>query len=646
MHFREDINGLRAIAVIAVVLFHFNPNWMPGGFAGVDVFFVISGFLMTGIIFKGLEQQNFSLIKFYIARANRIIPALAILCIVLLIFGLFFLSPVDYKSLAKHAVSSIGFISNNIYWLESGYFDAASHEKWLLHTWSLSVEWQFYILYPILLVICNKLIGLTWTKKVILIGTILGFAFCVIATYKWPSSSYFLFPARAWEMMMGGVAYLYPISLNRKKSKALEIIGIIFIAASYLIITKHTPWPGYLALFPVLGTFLIIQANVKNSLITNNFVFQKIGSWSYSIYLWHWPLVVAITYFSLSFSFIYLGVILSLILGYSSNKYIEKIKFPNDFNTPNSYLKCKPILIAGFTSILGLTVFANDGFIKLSPENYQTLVRSSTPSPYRDKCHIKEYKNPKESCEYFGENISWATFGDSHVTEVSYALALKLKDKNLGLKHFSFSGCKPSYKEPDDFSICAKWYNETAKYILDDKSIRNVVFNHRFTNMLFGGSAKDYPITGETIVTDDILRITKHMDELIVQLAKRKDNVYVFLPIPELNDNIFKLINNALKNDKSLENITGTSTDWYKNRNKYILDHFYSSNYPSNVHLLNTKEIFCNDGHCYAVKNGVPLYFDDNHPSVSAAAELVKLIQPDLEHKNTERFYTGASNGL
>jgi len=121
VHFREDINGLRAIAVIAVVLFHFNPSWMPGGFAGVDVFFVISGFLMTGIIFKGLEQQNFSIIKFYIARANRIIPALAILCIVLLIFGWFYLSPVDYKSLAKHAVSSIGFISNNIYWLESGY---------------------------------------------------------------------------------------------------------------------------------------------------------------------------------------------------------------------------------------------------------------------------------------------------------------------------------------------------------------------------------------------------------------------------------------------------------------------------------------------------------------------------------------------
>ena len=175
MQFREDINGLRAIAVIAVVLFHFNSSWMPGGFAGVDVFFVISGFLMTGIIFKGLEQENFSILRFYVARANRIIPALALLCIILLIFGWFFLSPTEYKALGKHAVSSVGFISNNIYWLESGYFDSSSHEKWLLHTWSLSVEWQFYIIYPIILVLSSKVLSLKMTKRMLLFGTVIGF---------------------------------------------------------------------------------------------------------------------------------------------------------------------------------------------------------------------------------------------------------------------------------------------------------------------------------------------------------------------------------------------------------------------------------------------------------------------------------------
>ena len=144
MNFRYDINGLRAIAIIAVILFHFNPAWVPGGFSGVDVFFVISGFLMTGIIFRGLENNNFSLFEYYASRANRIIPALAVLCMILLVFGWFYLIPSDYKALGKHVERSMLFISNFAYLKETGYFDSSSYEKWLLHTWSLSVEWQFY----------------------------------------------------------------------------------------------------------------------------------------------------------------------------------------------------------------------------------------------------------------------------------------------------------------------------------------------------------------------------------------------------------------------------------------------------------------------------------------------------------------------
>lgn len=137
---------------------------MPGGFAGFDASFVISGFLMTGIIFRGIEQENFSIFKFYVARANRIIPALAMLCFVLLIFGWFYLTPLDYKALGKHVGSIIGFLSNIVYFSESGYFDASSHEKWLLHTWSLSGEWQFYIIYPLLLVAISKFLSVKAIK--------------------------------------------------------------------------------------------------------------------------------------------------------------------------------------------------------------------------------------------------------------------------------------------------------------------------------------------------------------------------------------------------------------------------------------------------------------------------------------------------
>ena len=165
MKFREDINALRAIAVVAVVIFHFNHAWLPGGFAGVDVFFVISGFLMTMIIFKGLEKDTFSILKFYGARVRRIVPALVALCFALLVFGYLLLSPLDYLILGKHAAASLTFTSNILYWTEAGYFNDDSIEKWLLHTWSLSVEWQFYLVYPLLLVGLKKLLTLKQIKS-------------------------------------------------------------------------------------------------------------------------------------------------------------------------------------------------------------------------------------------------------------------------------------------------------------------------------------------------------------------------------------------------------------------------------------------------------------------------------------------------
>ena len=158
--FRYDINGLRALAVIAVVLFHFKIPGFSGGFVGVDVFFVISGFLMTGIIVSGLEAspaKGFRLFDFYMARLRRIVPALAVVCIVLLLAGWLFLAPADYVKLAREVDRALLFISNNYYFKNSGYFDADSHERMLLHSWSLSVEWQFYMIYPLVLMLVARL---------------------------------------------------------------------------------------------------------------------------------------------------------------------------------------------------------------------------------------------------------------------------------------------------------------------------------------------------------------------------------------------------------------------------------------------------------------------------------------------------------
>ncbi|WP_218397029.1 acyltransferase family protein [Alteromonas lipotrueae] len=624
MNFRKDINGLRAIAVVAVVLFHFLPGWLPGGFAGVDVFFVISGYLMTGIIFKGLENNNFSVLNFYISRANRIIPPLAILCVALSIFGWYYLTPLDYEPLGKHIASSIGFISNYIYWRESGYFDVNSHEKWLLHTWSLSVEWQFYLVYPLVLIALKRFFSFEIIKIAIILITLTTFITNIFFTYKWPDASYFLLHTRAWEMMAGGIAFLCPLTISEKRKKILEFIGLMLIVYSYLFVTEKNPWPGYFALLPVAGAILIILSQREDSLLTNNYLSQKLGLWSYSIYLWHWPLVVLVYYFSLSIIYTYIGIILSITLGYLSYRYIETIKFDRNYNSLLALVKLKPLLMFFFVAFVGSMIYVQNGFYSLSPAAYQAIHSNAKPSPFRETCHIASYKEPSTSCEYYGREINWAVLGDSHAVEIAYSLAEKLKLSDVGLRHFSFSSCEPSYNQNKDYSECARWYNESVKQILMDKNIENVVLNHRHTFYLFGGDASAYPQAFSSNENEGAAQLIKNLDRLIIDLAYHKKHVYVFYPIPELPRSISQLAGLALLDKKGFDAIVGTDKHWYLERNQFVVNHFDNSNYPKNVHLVKSQDVFCDNEFCYAVKGGVPLYFDDDHPSVLGAKMLVE----------------------
>jgi len=273
----------------------------------------------------------------------------------------------------------------------------------------------------------RKFMSLKAMKIAVLLGTILGFIFCVVATYKWPNPSYYLLPARAWEMMIGGVAFLYPITLKEGRKKLLEWFGIALIIGSYFLISKDNPWPGYLALFPVLGSFLIIQAQRNDSVITSNIVSQKIGAWSYSIYLWHWPLVVAIYYFSLNETFIYLGISVSVLLGFLSNKYIEKIRFRNDFKNLFQYLKCKPVYFVCITGILASYIFISKGVderFEASLNNEINKISNQLKMPLRDNGYCFYSFNDGQTnvdqkmgtdC-YLGEKLlksSTLLFGDS-----------------------------------------------------------------------------------------------------------------------------------------------------------------------------------------------------------------------------------------
>ncbi len=361
MQFRHDINGLRAIAVVVVVLFHFGVPGFQGGFVGVDIFFVISGYLMTGIILTKIQKNQFSVIDFYIDRGRRIIPALAALCFCLLIFGWFFLTPTDYRSLGMDAASSIGFLSNAIYYMTSGnYFSTSSHEKWLLHTWSLSVEWQFYLIYPLVILSVKKALKSNQLKIFLGLLTVISFCLSIIYSEATPSASFYLLHTRAWEMLLGGLVFLSPNQHSNKINKTIEMLGLALVLLSVLFLNEKNIWPGYLALIPTIGTALIIWSARSDSFFTNNPLSLWLGRNSYSIYLWHWPIAVFIfiSDFYQDALAIMLGLILSLILGCLSFKYIELIPL-------KKLTKNKMIILLLFLSIfvgsLGVLIYLKRG---------------------------------------------------------------------------------------------------------------------------------------------------------------------------------------------------------------------------------------------------------------------------------------------
>ncbi|WP_397450686.1 acyltransferase family protein [Pseudomonas sp. NA-150] len=480
MDFRKDINGLRAIAVIAVMLFHFNPAWLPGGYAGVDIFFVISGYLITGIIFRGLQKKTFSLIAFYTSRARRIIPALAAMCFVLLLFGWFYLLPLEYKELGKHIAGSLGFISNFVYWSEAGYFTAGAHEKWLLHTWSLSVEWQFYMIYPIVLLLLSKLIALRILRWLVLAGCVLGFGFCIYASFHFPEPAFYLLPARAWELLMGGVACLFPIRLKAAQQQLLEAVGIALMVLSFFVLSEKDVWPGYLALMPVMGTFWVVVATRQNSLLTNNPFSQWTGKLSYSLYLWHWPVVVFMSYagyFNGSRNAL-LGMVVSFALAQVSYALIEKS--PEQKSQRRwKFATVSGLIVAVFasaaavnategavSSLRGISISDKARFVKDYADRQNNLYET-----YWLKCDAfsaiteRGQSGIDPSCTHKQGEGGVFLWGDSHAQALSLGLRTLLP-KETPFYQVASAGCKPSLTDDPGFKtpprMACNYSNKTA----------------------------------------------------------------------------------------------------------------------------------------------------------------------------------------
>lgn len=601
MVYRKDINGLRAIAVIAVMFFHFNASWVPGGFAGVDVFFVISGFLMTGIIFRGLEQKNFSLAKFYLARANRIIPALAVLCLVLCILGWFFIAPLDYKILGKHIGSSIGFFSNIVYWQESGYFDSASHEKWLLHTWSLSVEWQFYLIYPLILVALGKFLSLKALKLIVLFVTILGLVFSIIATYKWPNLAYYFLPTRMWEMTIGGVAYLYPFTLKDKKKSLLEYLGLMLIISSYFFISKESLWPGYLALFPVLGAFFIVQAQCKNSFITSNFVFQKLGTWSYSIYLWHWVIVVANIKYKLELH-VFIYVILSILLGYISHLLIER-----------KVLKKTLVLLIGTTLFASFYILLTEGGATRVSEKYQ-LDKTAFHAQYYGGSGYAA--NELIYINSLADDYDLFFAGDSFALQ--YASSIDNREERFAglFDHgcFIFPNYGRFIFNREDLSCSVEYDKLKAELKKNNKPLllayvwegyKDKIIRKGGTEVIKGSLEEFYNL------------IKSELNVIINENGLERKYFIIGVPQPAETSTFECLSRTELLGHRLFKNCDETQQRKELKVNTMLNE--FSNNYP-NVYFINPNDFLCDSEKCLLIKDREPIHSDLVHLSTLGAS--------------------------
>ena len=638
--FRQDINGLRAWAVIAVILFHFGIPGFSGGFVGVDIFFVISGFLMTGIIYKGLTEDSFSTLGFYLARAKRIIPALLALCLALLILGWNFLPAIEFEQLGKHSAGAVTFLSNMVFWKESGYFDSESHDKWLLHTWSLSVEWQFYILLPLALIILWKIRPQKTTLIVsYFLGIIASLALSIIITQLKPSAAFYLLPTRAWEMLAGGLVFLLQDHFTRNKSrlKALEIIGFFLLVFSIVYFDDQTSWPDWKALLPVLGTCLVIISIQENSLLSTTKLHAVFGKWSYSLYLWHWPLVVFLNYTSEQSNpyWIFMGLLITLILGFLSYKFIESptSKFLNSKKQQSVFLISASAV--SIPLILGVYIFSQSGIHgRISPEIDAVFDMQTDINPRRNECHGTKTTHPPE-CTYGGSDLAIIVLGDSHAAAIVNAVEKSLPFKDKHLLDWTISGCPTVAGINREGAPACHTFNKYAlkKQESFNKNIPVLIFNRNAIPFYGPNESHKQPrfYFDKPSGTSYKQHLVDNYIETLCSYAKSRPT-FVMRPTPEFKLNVPKKIGRSILLGGAPE--FEISKQEYFNRQQVTWDAQDTAHEQCGVIILDPLPYLCEGNNCQGSKNGIPIYYDDDHLNLYGADQLIPLFRSIFEANN------------
>ncbi|MEZ5855582.1 MAG: acyltransferase family protein [Hyphomicrobiaceae bacterium] len=496
--YRRDIDGLRALAVLPVVLSHAGIAGFSGGFIGVDIFFIISGFLITGILIREIEAGTFSLIRFYERRVRRILPALFAMLAAVTVAGWFFLTPDRYVAFARSAIATIAFVSNVWFWRATGdYFGSTAELEPLLHTWSLAVEEQFYIVFPLLLWLVAT--RTRPTRIAIIVTLAIGsFALSVWATHAEPVANFFLAPMRSWELGIGALLALgvIPAKAPRPTCEVAAALGLALILASITLITPATPFPGLAALPPCLGAGLIIWACGQHTTAVGRLLSTPVPVWfgliSYSLYLWHWPLLVALKLSqnttTLATHHAWAVVALAITLAYASWRFVEQPFRRRGSSTTTS--RIFPASLAGATALLAAAsvIVIQRGFTTRLPATVQaTFERAVRRSDIEIAC-MKRSRPVQDGLCRVGSNTKhepdMLIWGDSHAAAMLPGFEIWLDRQGRSAAAAVKSACPPLLHivrtDQGNRHRCDAFNDAVITYLERHTAIRTVVLAARW----------------------------------------------------------------------------------------------------------------------------------------------------------------------
>lgn len=645
--YRPEIDGLRALAVIPVLLYHLKFKGFEGGFIGVDVFFVISGYLITNILYREALSNNFSIIRFYERRIRRIFPALFLVLCFVILAGWLLIDPETYKYLGLSIFSTTLFSSNFQLWHQSGYFDKSAELKPLLHTWSLAVEEQFYFFYPLFFVSALRVFKnhLKWVL------TILAIFFLALSQY-WlnidSSADFYLIQFRVWELLLGGLLSLRLIPQIKSEfiAQTFGVMGFGLIIYTVVFYSQVTPFPGLAALPPTIGAFLILYATENQSTITGNLLSSKpiafIGKISYSLYLWHWVLIVFFRYYNIieltTLQNIVLIIVL-LVISIISWRYVE-IPFRNKDVFSSRAIFSLGLVFFLIVSFSSLYIFKQNGFVnrfettlpKFS-KSYKNQNKELYRCLYAQNLYSFNLEEPfhKKNVDHFcevgtkGAPITFTVIGDSHTLALSYGIDEIFQKFNVRGSMFYKNGCIPyleiSRETNPNCTISNEYY---IKYLSDNPNIKTVFLVGRWTEYIIGKGYKS--ITGPSFTfkyLDDQMDndgaknkdvVAYGVDIFISKLETMGKQVVFVNDVPEVGYNVPESTFIAMRTSRDINEIIAPTKKDFNLRYDPIFEIVADlQNTHPKLLTINLYDALCDDTDCVVEVDGKPLYYDDDH---------------------------------